>query len=243
MSGEDKFAKFRNRYRRVYGFQRLPPDERPFIDPLTNQTSSVDLTRFLRDRDYFVIDKIFEVSAVGPIGYPFAEYEEDLIYLNYESLKTVNFSTPFTSTPIVTLDIWPDGENTDFIVPFILSVTNAAMVIGVSAETSGVLRYKAIYNGGSYPAQVTRSPLFPSVTTIAAAGSQPITNQNIISLPFTEYQTANPGILPEFSVTAQDIGDKQVDVHISQDSVAMSGSDIHLSSDFTGYINYIALKP
>ncbi len=249
MSAENKFGKFRNRYRKIYGFQRLPHDVRAYIDLTTGLTASVDVSRFIRDRDFFIIDGINPVLISdddgGIIVYDFAEYEESLIYLNYESIKTVNFISPFTDTPIVTLDVWENGEDTDFIVPYVISVNASSMVIGVSAQTSGTLRYKAINlpTGVTYPAQVLRQPLFPTTTTLAAAGRQFFNNENVATLSFAEYATIATGSFPEFSVTTQDIGNSQADVHISKDSVGLSSSDIHLSADFSGSVNFIALKP
>lgn len=242
MSGEDKFAKFRNRYRRVYGFQRVPPDNRTFIDPLTNLTSSVDLTKFVRDRDFFLIDQIFAVSSLSAAT---AEYEEDLIGLTYEDSKTINFTSSFIGTPVVVLDVWPNGEDTDFIVPYILDVSATSLTIGVSAKTTGTIRYKAIYltPGNAYPATVTRSPLYPSTTTIAVAGQETLTNQIDYLVSYPDYSAQSGGVNPELGITTQDILNYEADIYIEKDSIGSASTAINLSSAFTGKLNWIALKP
>jgi len=240
MSTQNKIRANRSRYTITYGYVRTPPDYRT-IAGLDGQEKTIDVNRFVYNRDYYLVPgtTIPGDSAIANNGT--AEYDEALITLNYEDTKTINFNITFSSTPIATLEIYP--ANSDNYIPYILSITTSSMTIGVSAPTSGTLIYKAInLTSGMFPVLITRNTLFPSIQTIATAGRISMNNQIQTDVAYSELAAVMSGI-PELIITTQDNGSLTADTGISYDEIGVADTIINMSSEFSGSLNYIALRP
>jgi hypothetical protein len=100
VSIDDKFAKNRSKYRKVYGYgMSRRPDIRSFIDPLTDTTRSFDFQKIIRDRDFFLVNQNQE-SASSSSNPSIVEYLEVTVGSFSSSLyQDITFPTPFSGIP------------------------------------------------------------------------------------------------------------------------------------------------
>ena len=116
-----KFDINRNKWRRVYNYggTKPPPANVQYFDVLTGLTKQRDFNQIIRDRDMYL------VGIMETYPFSFAEYQEAEVNLSNTDTYTVVFSSAFSNTPIVTLQI-DTGSNTNtvgFINYYLLTYT------------------------------------------------------------------------------------------------------------------------
>lgn len=237
---DNKFNNNRNKFRKVYAYGgKPPPNMQSYIDRFTGETRTTDFNQIFRDHDYYLIGVMQSASTLFDI----AEYlEEEYVITSSGDSFAVTFSPAFSSTPIVTLEI-PTGSAIGWVNPYILSISTTGFTFGLSAPSTGSIIYKAINltGMGTYPAQVTRAPRFPSLTALASAGTLNITpTLTGITMSFNAF---TPALAPsEFSFSTVDNGNNQSDTYVEESAVSSNAVTAELSADLSGTVDYIALQ-
>ena len=153
MANRTKYGRNRQLWRKVYADRRRKPETTSFVNTLSNETTTLDLHRTLRHRDFFIIK-----TTRPPTGVDLAEYDEGLVAFANSYSATANFSFCFSDTPdAVVLTVDSAGDFSDYIVPFGIVFNSCSMSIGLSAPFTGNVRYRAVYSTTGYPAFVTGS--------------------------------------------------------------------------------------
>lgn len=232
----------RGLWRKVYGYNNRKPELTTIVDTVSNTTYSLDLNKTVRHRDYYIIDGFVGAIQETPVEILPFEYEEGLIYLNYDEFGNTMpeggigfFTFPFTATPIVVLQIESAslyGENLNI---FGTELTSQQFSFGLSAPFTGSIRYRAI-NMPSYPAYVT-SAYTSSIT--ASAGIANITGLTAYTASFA----ALPGTPFRFMQTVWDTSySNNVDVHLETQTTSSNSATVEFSSDLTAAIHFIAFS-
>lgn len=178
MSNNDKYGRNRNLWRKVYGQINRPPDIRTVIDTVTATTFSLDLSKTIRDRNYFAI--VQNPVTGGSEGLALGEYDEGLITFTNESEKSVTFGITFSNEPVVVFTIeeanasYPNSENIN-VFGFTLSTTGSHL--GLSAPFTGTVRYRACF-AAAYPSYFESAFAPVSGTFRASAGSVLVNNDS-----------------------------------------------------------------
>ena len=211
-------------YRKFYQFGRVPPVL------VTVGTATVDANRFQVHRDYYLIP-----VGEGDLGDPYAVgiYEDDFIWFNHESSKTVTFSQTFTEAPVVVVEV--DATNPlGNIASFILKVTSATLQVGLSSEFSGSVRYRAI-QASSYPARIYSG----SVSFFGTATTVDVVASGVFSSSF-----AHMGGVPSSSFYSvyNYAGTGDMDVSFISSSTGSSTGAGDLSAPITNRVNFLGLS-
>lgn len=195
----------------------------------------LDLNRFEIHRDLFVITTRIAGKPEGS-SYPIGTYEDDIVVFSNESTKTVTFSQTFSQAPIVVINL-EDNSGFENVVAYLTAVSSTQISIGLSANYSGNVRYRAVY-AAQYPALVYDMPNSPGVSLLCTATKVDLINTNIFSASFESL-----GVVPTNSFyTAFDYqGNQDVDVFISSSSVGETSGSGDLSAPISNRINFVGL--
>lgn len=240
----------RNLWRKVYGYQNNRPQAAEVVNLDSSTTSSLDLNKMLRHRDFFIIKGIIGSNidnSIAPIPPPTGsgdwEYYEDLIFLNGGTDDSVSFPFAFSGVPTVTItpesaSLW--GNNVQIIGlvkdPFGFEFT-------ISSGYSGSLRYRALYVPTSDFAIVTSS-YTASIT--ASRGSTNIQNlsaytasfPDLLGTPTLFYQT--PWMVSGFAEDTTHM------INFDTTTVDTTLATVELTAVVTNSltsVDYIAFKP
>lgn len=219
----------RGAFRKQYSRFPAPPQ----IVTLSDNTQ-LDITKYQVHRDFYV--KQVNMGLVNSVQ--IGEYEEGCAVFDWADQElTVNFSTTFSSSPIVVINLNPYTDSLQNIKAEITSVNQTSFAVRLSAPYSGSVEYKAVY-ANSFPIPVVRQTLNPSLQyslvygAVIDASSSYFSasfnlNSNVPDLAFyTPYSPANVGM---FDITTGSF--------IGTNSVAGDLSDL-----YTGQINFIVIK-
>lgn len=233
----NKYAANRNAWRRVYPRARRKPVVETFVETLTAVTFSYDLNKTYRHRDFFLIKNI--PSGTYGAEVILAEYDEGLINFNNSDFQIQGFSTCFSQIPdAVVLTVEPASNNSHNIIPYGLSFTACSMSIGLSANFSGSIRYRAVYSSTGYPAIVTSSFAPGSGAFAVMAGNVTASNTDNFNVP---HNFVGPGPSAVRMTTWDMFANYDVDVYIGK-TVGVTGSDVQLSAPMNNILFYIASR-
>jgi hypothetical protein len=84
------------------------------------------------------------IKSINKLVETFASYEEGLVYLNNQTVATINFTKNFPVAPYVVLTVEPTIDNQSNINVFGLTMPSlTSVLIGTSAPYTGFIRYRA----------------------------------------------------------------------------------------------------
>jgi hypothetical protein len=224
----------RNRSKRTYGYERQQPVTIQVVE--NGVTKSLDHNQLVLHRDFYII---FETSSSLPAPNPtvYAEYDEDFIHFNWQDTSTRSFNISFTANPTVVLVL--ESEASGVVNPFLLSRSTTELTVGLSAQYSGAIRYRAINSNSGYPALVQRNVLEPSLTYTAYAGFVDVSNSSTVT---ASYAFTGPGpdfvFLSPYNISGNDMAD----VWITSGSAGTTDIGADLSAETTTRINFLAVK-
>lgn len=210
-------------YRKVYyGVNRQP------AIVASSSIGFYNANEFIKHYDFFRIPTLgigAEESAVV-----FAEYEERLVSFNWEVSKSITFTTPFSSEPIVIVST----EENDYsnISLFVTGTSQTGFEVQLSAEFSGSIRYRAIY-WASYPVLVERSPLSASSYYSASAGFEQLTNNSEFVASYNSLGSVPVNVF--FTPTNEMVS------LVSSSSFGLTATSGSLSAPVNGAINFLAV--
>ncbi len=213
----------RNLYRKVVSYNRPVPKNFSTFDLLTLENKTFNMNVWERDRDYFKI-----VRNSTWLEYAFGEYEENLMYVDNDIVKSNYYITPFSGIPIVTVALEGSTEN---IVVYCKSTAIDSLTIGTSADYTGWVRYRAIY-APSYPTQF----LSGGVLITATAASLPIAKTIQFTGSYGSFGTIPSGYY--YST----FGAVDSDVYVEASSVTNSSICADISEETTDNLNVIVFK-
>lgn len=224
----------RNLWRKVYGYRNHKPNETSIVDADTSVTYSIDRSKTVRHRDYYIINGYVGATIEIPGPIILAEYDEGLIAVNgTDSGIQGFFNFAFSSLPYVVLTVESASINGENVQIYGSTFDTLGFIFGLSAPFSGTVRYRAIYSP-TYPAYVTSS-YTASIT--ASAGNAVVTGQH----SYTASYDALPGTPFRFLQTSwNDSGDLGNDVAFSTQTTGSSTATVELSSELSSDINFIA---
>lgn len=215
--------------------RKLYPNGRsaPVIQTLSNG-ETVDINRFQIHRDMFVITT--RVAGKPELSYPLGVYEDDYVSFSNQTSKTIFFSQSFPDVPIVVVTL-EDNSGFENVVAYLSALSSTQVTIGLSANYSGNVRYRAVY-ATEYPALVYDQPNNPSVSLLCTATKVDLVAANSFTVNF-----ASLGTIPANSFyTVLDLQNNQdVDVFISSGSVDATTGTGDLSAPITNRIHFIGL--
>lgn len=231
------------RRRKVYPFRRTEPSVGTYV--LAGVTQSIDRNRFVVDYDFFMVSQAAQAftpstgSGPPPALY---EYEEDIVVFSaFTDNRTINLSTVFTTTPVITLEIENPGvDQYSNVVPYILGSNINSFEVEFSAPFSGSLRYRAA-NLTTQPSIVERLPVAPGQFYTLSVGSAIVTNASGFTASYTSL-----GALPTLAwFTPFDVnGSQEVDVALIQTgSYGLTSTLGELSSNINNEIGFMVAKP
>lgn len=227
----------RGLWRKVYGYQNSKPQVVTVIDPLSNVTRSLDLSKTLRHRDFFIINAIASASVSGITSgsaYAIAQYDEGLI--NFSSIRdtgTGSFAFTFSSVPIVVLSVESASLYGGNLNVFGFNITTTQFTFGLSAPFTGSIRYRAIYSP-TYPALASSS--YTASITASANISNPLGNY-----AFTASFADLPGTPTSFRQTAWDtVNNGNANAFLSSSNVGVNFANVEITTGVSTSIDYIA---
>lgn len=229
----------RGRFKKVVGYERY---KSPIVTAVINTiTRSFWSNNLAVHRDFYLIEDHLGLSVAtssSEPSYPTGEYEEDLVWFDNETAVLKVFASPFTATPVVTLEVQP-ASGYENINCFFELIDDSTIIVGTSAPFSGSIKYRAIY-GATYPVIVQRSPLLPSMYYTASAGKVSVVSSNTFTGSFASFGSVPSDVF----VTGYDIiGNGTANVGFiptnTFDDTAVSGD---LSSYLTNVIEFMAVK-
>jgi hypothetical protein len=162
----------RNDWKTVYSRIRRKPVREELVDLTTGENFVFDKNKTVRYRDFFILDEKRRAVPLFEI-YPAAEYDEGLIeFFGNEdnAFATGSFSFTFSGNPFVVLTPEPAADNQHGLNVFGLEYDQSGLVIGVSSDFVGNIRYRAVYSAEGYPAFVT-SPVSSSGFVVSAGST------------------------------------------------------------------------
>lgn len=226
----------RNRSKRTYGYERQQPVTIQIVE--NGVTKSLDHNQLVLHRDFYII---FETSSSIPnptvVTQSYAEYDEDFIHFNWTDTATRSFNITFSANPTVVLVL--ESEASGVVNPFLLSRSTTGLTVGLSAQYSGAIRYRAINSNSGYPALVLRNVLEPALTYTAYAGFVDVSNASTVT---ASYAFSGPGpdfvFLSPFNISGNDMAD----VWITSGSAGTTTTGADLSAETTTRINFLAVK-
>lgn len=201
---------------------------------ITNDAGQVlDANRFQVHRDFFLITtKLGVVPSTFPVGI----YEDDYVYFDGQSSKTLAFSQTFAEVPIVVLSL-EDGTNQDNIIAYLTSISTTHATIGLSANYSGSVRYRAVYSE-VYPCMVYDNPNNPGLSFMCTATKVDVTSSAMFT---ASYEPLGTAISSSFYTAYDYQNNSQVDVFLLTGSVGVSSGSGDLSAPINNRINFLAL--
>lgn len=185
------------------------------------------------------------VKSVNVTANIFAEYEEDIVFLNNQTVATINFTHLFSVAPYVVLTVEPTLDNQSNINVFGLTLpTQTSVLIGTSAPFTGYIRYRAAAdNSFIWPRSATS--IYTSSMKIYS-GEVVVVNQNYFTANFT-FPVSPSGSLTILSTMydAYFNGTANTDIellNINPITLTQFSSDSDLSQYTTAKIHFIAFK-
>ena len=185
------------------------------------------------------------VKSINKIVEVFAEYEEDVVYLNNQTVATINFTHNFSVAPYVVLTVEPTFDNQSNINVFGLSLPSATSVlIGTSAPFTGYIRYRAAADT-SYTWPRSATSIYTSSMKIYS-GEIIVVNQNNFTANFN-FPVAPSGSLTILSTTYDAYFNRTANTDIElRDITPITFTQFSSTSDLSQYstvkIHYIAFK-
>jgi hypothetical protein len=249
VSIDDKFAKDRSKYRKVYGYGlSRRPDIRYFVDPLTEVTRSFDFQKIIRDRDYFLINQRQGLSLPPPVPPipPIVEYLEVTVGPFTSSLyQDITFPTPFTGAPYLAFEVSQsqftgiDGEETPSIAWWVTNLGTTGFRANFSAPFTGKLTYRGVYTTEPYPVYVNRDTDLSGTFAWCSAGEVNVGGASFVTMSWAALPD-NPKFVNYNPVGAD--SDFTLDIGQTISAVAASYAVNDLSIDFNGSIQFLALS-
>lgn len=219
----------RGAFRKQYSRFPVPPQ----LITLTDDTV-LDATKYQVHRDFYI--KQVNVGATGSVR--FGEYEEGYAIFDWSDEEVaVTFTTPFSSPPIVIINLDPYTDPLQNVRAEITSVDETSFGVRLSAPYSGSVEYKAVY-ASSYPAPVVRQPLNPSLQYALVYGAVIDASSSYFSASFNlSSNVPDLGFYTPYSPTNVGMLEITTGSFIGTDSVAGD-----LSDSYVGQINFIVIK-
>jgi hypothetical protein len=229
-----------NLFRKTYGFIRRKPDVYTFVDVGSGVTRSFDFQKIIRDRDFFVVDKLF--VSIPPTGSTpsYGEYDEGIVAFNFTDNETQLFNFTFSSTPYVVFSIAepadePDIEGWENIIAYGLAVSTTGFDIGTSAPYAGNIRYRAVY-----------SDTYPVVVTSSFTGSAFMVSANAVTVSGTEFDISYSELTSSFSrvlfTTFDTLGNGDIDVYLSSSYADADNVILTSSAEINSPIHVLAFE-
>lgn len=246
MSIDDKFAKNRSKYRKVYGYgMSRRPDIRSFIDPLTDTTRSFDFQKIIRDRDFFLVNQNQE-SASSSSNPSIVEYLEVTVGSFSSSLyQDITFPTPFSGTPYLGFETsqsqftGTNGEETPSVAWWVTNLGTTGFRANFSAPFTGKITYRGVYTAGSYPVYVNRATDLSGTFAWCAAGQISAGGASSVTMSWATLPD-NPKFLNYNPIgTSLDV---TLDIGQNISAVSSSYAVNDLSIAYDGLIQFIALS-
>lgn len=240
----EKFGKNRQKFRKVYNYgMTRQPDVRPFVDAITNTTRSVDFQKYIRDRDYFVIDGYYQHIQPAPDPAP-VQFLEVTAGFSVTDSVFINFPTEMTGSPIVAIrpvqdTFTNDGEVGNNLAWWITDVSVNGFRAHFSAPFRGSITYMATYTDdfSNFPLYVERKPDHPGQFGYVSANSMSVSNQTAVTMSWNGLTT-----LPDFlNYNPVGVVDDNLDVAQVITFVTNSQAVNVFSSDFTGVLHVVAM--
>lgn len=237
------YSNQRNTIRRVNSLngRKARPNYQRIIEFRDGTMKTIDINGFQRHNDFYLFP--------GNINnYPVVEYVEKVLNVNYSEIEiTEFFPFEFSDIPIVTIEIIQDPSNpTTNVNPYVTDVFINFFLFGFSAEFSGQVVYRAIYIPPffDFPVRVFRGPRYPTTQALAAAGIVDVAGNTYVTMSFSPFDN-NTNY--EFYATTRDYVVNplfQEDTYIFLSGATYNSSSVQaeLSAEYSGLINYIALR-
>jgi len=198
--------------RKIYPTHKQRPQIKQFVD-----AGNVDSAKYQKQYSFGFFHRNNEENVLV-----YGVYEEFLLSFTLgETLKSFSFAEPFGGIPIVVASVDNSQENN--VIPYITSISETSVDVGLSAPILGFVRIKAVY-ANSYP-------------TLVNSGSTAIWCTATSSFVSNFYQPEFSFTFPALSATPTSVfttmfGTNEVDVYLTNIS---SGSN-QLTSSFSAPI-------
>lgn len=219
----------RGAFRKQYSRFPVPPQ----IITLADNTE-VDATKYQVHRDFYI--KQVNIGLTGSVR--FGEYEEGYAVFDWTDEEvTVTFSTTFSSSPIVVINLDPYTDPLQNVKAEITAVDQTSFNLRLSAPYSGSVEYKAVY-ADSFPAPVVRRTLNPSLQYALVYGAVIDASSSYFSASFNlNNNVPDLGFYTPYSPTNVGMFEITTGSFIGTDFVAGD-----LSDSYVGQINFIVIK-
>lgn len=184
--------------------RRQKPRALTYIDGTTNELVNLDLTKIVRARNPYRVEK--SVPSDFVVEFEVGEYEEGVVNFDDAVNEEFFFDSPFTDTPIIVLTPEDDTSFGNYNV-FCVAKTSASFTVATSYEYTGQIRYRAAY-ASTYPARVSSSFSSSFIVTGGSAATLSATSQQFDS-------TFNTGVLApvaEVRATSVFLGDQNTEI-------------------------------
>lgn len=244
MSIEEKFGKNRSKFRKVYSYgMTFAPDIKIFIDSVTETTQSINFQKIIRDRSYFLIDKVGQELALPGPPPIFYEYLEDTVEFTSMESVSISFPTAFSSIPYLAFQpsqsffTHTDGEETPSIGWWATNLDANGFTANFTAPFTGKITYRGIYTTEPFPIYVNRGPDLSGSYGWVSAGTQIVTDQSFVSMSYSSLPS-----LPEF-FNYNFVGADGQELSVGQAirTIGINSAVNELSDPTTGVMHFVAL--
>lgn len=229
----------KSRIKKVYGYERYQPTYiQVTIDEFGN-TETLEISKLKIDRQYYLLPGKKEYSTISTASYFSGEYEENISLISsIVTQSTVTFATPFSSKPIIAIEILTSSNNLYNVNNFIKNVTVNGFDISFSSEFSGSFKYRAIY-ATNYPIIAERLPILPSNFYTASAGIVSLNNSSTTAITYSNLYVTPTDLFLSVEDNGNNTG--QVFPQLSS-SLTLTSAVVDISSQTDSILHFIVTK-
>jgi len=226
----------KNRFRRVYSFNRILPNIQSVIEAVGNlrlPAKDLDLNHYKKNYDPYFFSKPGNISAVSGVS-----VEEDYFDVVDVDFATHYYTTPFLDVPILWIEfIDIIGNNEENINAYVLNSSFDSFTVGFSAPYTGRVHYRAIYIVPGI--QHRDGYLYGVLNTNIEIGDLKFTlADEVRTYSFVGTFTAPPSIY----AISLDVGLGLGDVYIYTQNITTTSVDFHVTAPFDGKVLIQAIQ-
>ena len=229
----------KSRTKKVYGYERYQPKYIQVAIDEFGTIETLEISKLKIDRQFYLFPGKKEYSTSPTASYFLGEYQENIFAISsFTTQSNVTFATPFSSKPIVTIEMLTSSNNLYNINNFVKNVTVNGFDVCFSSEFSGSLQYRAIY-AANYPIMAERLPLLPSSYYTASAGTVALNNSASATITYASLLTTPTNVFLEIEDSGNNLG--QVFPSLIG-SLTNTSASIDVSSQTDSILNFIVVK-